>query len=117
MAEEKILNLILENMKEMKTDMKEDLKNLRVEMNSKFDNIENVVKGIKEDMVKKNDCKEAREGCTKLTELEVVKHEWSYKKIIAVGGVITATLTGSTVAITTIFKEIGRASCRERGEI
>jgi hypothetical protein len=102
----KILNLILENMKEFKTDVKEDIKNLRVEINSKFDNLENAVKEIKEDMVKKNECKEAREGCTKLTELEVVKSEWSYKKIIAVGGVITATLTGSTVAITTILKAI-----------
>lgn len=86
--DEQILNIILENIKDIKTDIKD------------------LSKEISNNVVKKNDCEENREGCTKHAELEVVKYEWSYKKILAIGGVITATLTGSTVAITTILKAI-----------
>lgn len=104
MADEKILNIILDNVKELKADVKEDIKQLRNEMNSKFENMEKTIAGMKEDMVKKNDCKEAQAGCVKLTELEVVKSEWSYKKILAIGGIITGTLTASTAAVTAVLK-------------
>jgi len=100
MADEKILNIILESIKELKTDVKAEISELKADMNSRFDKI----LGITDDLVKKKDCTESRDGCTKMTELEVVKSEWSYKKIVAIGGVITATLTASTVAITTILK-------------
>lgn len=104
--DEKILNLILEGQKEFKADIKEEFKQLKADVNSKFENIENAIKEINKDVVKKKDCEDSRIGCTKVAELEVVRSEWSYKKIIAVGGVITATLTGSTVAVTTILKAI-----------
>jgi len=104
--DEKILNLILENQKEFKTDFREEIKQFKADVNSKFENIENAIKEINKDVIKKKDCEDSRLGCTKVAELEVVRSEWSYKKIIAVGGVITATLTGSTVAVTTILKAI-----------
>ena len=53
MADEKILNIILDNIKEAKTDVKEDIKQLRCEMNNRFENIENTIYGMKKDMVKK----------------------------------------------------------------
>lgn len=109
MADEKILNMILDNFKDLKIDMKsdkaeikEDIKNLTSEIKSRFENIETSIN----DVVKKKDCEVNRANCTKLTELEVVRSEWSYKKIGAVGAVITATLTGSTAAIIAIIKAI-----------
>jgi hypothetical protein len=100
MADEKILNIILDNVKELKADVKEDIKQLRNDMNDKFEKIEKINK----DMVKKNECEEIRENCNKPAELELLKSEWSYKKIIAIGGIITGTLTASTAAIVSILK-------------
>jgi hypothetical protein len=104
MADEQILNLILSNVKELKNDVKIDIGELRKEMNSKFENIEETVKEITNNMVKKNECNEKRENCIKPAELEVIKSEWSYKRIVAIGGIITGTLTASTAAIVAILK-------------
>ncbi len=106
MSEEKILNIILENVKEFRQEVREDFKNIKDEMSLKFNDIEKKIAKIEEEMIKKNECSEIRSNCYKPQELEVLKNEWSYKKIMAIGGVITASLTAATTAIISIWKLI-----------
>ncbi len=87
--DEKILDIILDNVRELKIDMVE-----------RMDRIENKIDNV----VTKEDCEAKRANCTNKETLEIRKNEVSIKKIIAIGGVVTGTLTASTTAIVTILK-------------
>ena len=104
MADEKILNIILEQVKDFRSEVREDLKSLKSEVSSKFNDIEKKIAKIEETMIKKNECNEIRSNCSKPAELEVIRSEWGYKKIVAIGAIITGTITASTAAIVSILK-------------
>ena len=87
--DEKILDIILDNVRELKIDMVE-----------RMDRIENKLDNV----VTKEDCSTKRANCTNMDTLEIKKNEVSIKKIIAIGGVVTGTITASTTAIVTILK-------------
>jgi hypothetical protein len=82
--DEKIVDILLDAIKDLKTDMIE-----------RMDRIENKI-------VTKEDCQTKRDNC--VGTLEVQKSEISVKKIIAIGGVVTGTITTSAAAIVTILK-------------
>ncbi len=104
MGEEKILDIILENIKDLRSEVRENFNSIKVDMSVKFTDVEKKIAKIQEEMIKKNECNELRNNCNKPAELEVLRSEWSYKKIIAIGGIITGTLTASTAAIVSILK-------------
>jgi hypothetical protein len=87
--DERVLDMILENVKDLKSDLVE-----------RMDRIENKLDNV----VTKEDCQAKRDTCSNGQLLEVKKSEMSIKKIIAIGGVVTGTITASTTAIVTILK-------------
>jgi len=104
MENEKILDMILENIKDLRTEVRDNFNSIKTDMSVKFTDIEKKIAKIQEEMIKKNECSELRNNCNKPAELEAVKSEWSYKKVIAIGAIITGTITASATAITAILK-------------
>jgi len=112
---EKMFSLILDNFKELKTDlnksmtelkgdMKGDISELKAELNKKFETIENTINDIQKKMTTKEECKENRSQYLNVTELEVKKSEINYKRLIAIGTIITGTIAAGTTSIVTILK-------------
>jgi len=98
----KLIDMIIENHKDLKSDVKqynkdtkELINQLRTEVNNKFDNI--ISK-----MVTKESCNQLRDE--KKTNLEVTKAEISYKKVIAIGSIITGSLTALFAGIMGVIK-------------
>jgi len=86
-SNEKILDIILDTIKDLKTDTVERMGR----MENKIDQI-----------VTKEECQANRKNCMHTTEIQ--KSEISVKKIIAIGGVVTGTITTSAAAVVTILK-------------
>ena len=86
-SQTQVIDLINESLKSLREDMTHRLE--RIE--SKLDNVVTV-----------DDCKKNRKNC--INEIAVKKGEISIKRITAIGGVITGTITVSAASIVTVLK-------------
>lgn len=93
--DDKITGIILDSIKELKIDIKD--------MNNKIDY-------IKDNMITNEECKNNRNSCDNIVKIEEKKSEWSYKKIVVIGTVITGSITAITTGIIGIIKIIGSIS-------
>lgn len=78
--------------------IQDNFKNLREDMNHRLDRIESKLDTV----VTNEDCKKNRKSC--IETLALKKSEISIKKITAIGGVVTGTITASAAAVVTILK-------------
>ena len=85
-AETKLLEYINDNVKSLKEDMTHRLDKI----DGKMDNL-----------VTKEDCKENRENCERLT---TSKGEMSVKRMSAIGGIVVGTIAAGTTATVSILK-------------
>lgn len=69
------------------------IKDLKNDINSRFDKMETEIKEIKTNMVTKEECKENKCDTLNLEVLEK-KEEWTVKKITAITGLIVAAIGG-----------------------
>jgi len=78
------VELLFKGIEDIREDIKINSKNNRediLRLESKIDDMQGSV-------VLKEDCEKSHTECTNLVELKVKKTEWSYRKILAVGGII-----------------------------
>jgi hypothetical protein len=78
--------------------VQENFRNLREDLTHRLDRIESKI----DQMVTKDDCKKNRQNCIRDTTIR--QSELSLKKVTAIGGIITATITASATAVLSILK-------------
>lgn len=76
----------------------DNLKSLRNDMNKRLDRIESKLDHV----VTNEDCKKNRKNCVE--QMSVKRGEMSIKRISAIGGVITGTITASAASVVTVLK-------------
>lgn len=87
MAEDKLIDMINTN-----------IQNLRIDIIARLNRLEIKV----DELVSKEDCKKNRESCKIMLSQET--KEVSVRRVTAIGGVITGTITASAAAVVMILK-------------
>ena len=86
------------NMNQIIDIINDNLKTLRGEMHSRLDKIEDKIDNV----VTQEDCKKNRKSC--IEQLTMKRSEISIKRITAIGGVITGTITACAASVVTVLK-------------
>lgn len=89
-----VIDMVINSINELKVDMNKKFDELKVDMNKKSEETEKRLTKIENEFLL---CKTSNQNSIKRSELSI-------RKITAIGGIITATITASATAIVTILK-------------